>query len=131
MIGYLLLFEVLELHEAIISSSGGSRGIRDINALEAAINQPRITFDRTDLYPGIISKAAVLCFSIVMNHPFVDGNKRTGHAAMETFLILNGHEIEATIDEQEQFILDLATGNITRKAFITWLKNHTIHITNG
>jgi len=65
-----------------------------------------------------------------MNHPFIDGNKRIGHAAMETFLILNGYEIEATVDEQEQLILDLATGNITRKSFIKWLKHHIIYITD-
>jgi death-on-curing protein len=88
---YLSFLEVLELHEMIISSSGGSYGIRDIKALESAINQPRITFDQTELYPDIISKASALCFSLVMNHPFSDGNKRVGHAAMETFLILNGY----------------------------------------
>ena len=128
---YLSLLEVLELHEAIISTSGGSRGIRDIGALESAINQPRITFDKTDLYPDIISKAAALCFSLVMNHPFVDGNKRIGHAAMETFLILNGYEIRATVDEQEQIILDLAAGNLTRVMFTNWLKSNVIHITSG
>ncbi|MBW2333667.1 MAG: type II toxin-antitoxin system death-on-curing family toxin [Deltaproteobacteria bacterium] len=121
---YLSLLEVLELHETIISSSGGSYGIRDIKALESAINQPRITFDQTDLYPDIISKASALCFSLVMNHPFVDGNKRVGHAAMETFLILNGYEIEAPVDEQAQIFLDLAAGNLTREAFTNWLKGH-------
>ena len=66
-----------------------------------------------------------------MNHPFIDGNKRIGHAAMETFLILNGYEIEASVDEQEQLILDLAIGNVTREAFIKWLKYHAIHVING
>jgi len=131
MMRYLSLFEVLELHEAIISISGGSRGIRDINALESAINQPRITFDQTDLYPDIISKAGALCFSLVMNHPFVDGNKRIGHAAMETYLMLNGYQIEATVDEQEKIILDLSAGNLIRKTFTNWLKNHVVHITTG
>ena len=124
---YLSLLEVLELHEMIISSSGGSYGIRDIKALESAINQPRITFDQTDLYPDSISKASALCFSLVMNHPFNDGNKRVGHAAMETFLILNGYEIEAPVDEQVQIFLDLAAGNLTREAFTNWLKGHVIH----
>ena len=64
---YLSLLEVLELHEMIISSSGGSYGIRDIKALESAINQPRITFDQTDLYPDIISKASALCIFLGMN----------------------------------------------------------------
>ena len=87
---YLSISEVFELHDRIISSSGGSGGIRDIRALESAISQLRQTFDQKDLYPSIVTKAAALCFFLVMNHPFVDGNKRVGHAAMETFLILNG-----------------------------------------
>ncbi len=127
---YLSLREILELHDTLIVLSGGSYGIRNIGALKSAINQPRLTFDQTDLYPDLISKAAALCFSLVMNHPFIDGNKRIGHAAMETFLILNGYEIEATISEQEQLILDLATGNITRESFIKWLKYHVIRITH-
>ena len=127
---YLSFLEILELHEAIISFSGGLRGIRDIRALESAINQPRITFDQSDLYPDLIAKAAALCFFLVMNHPFVDGNKRIGHAAMETFLILNGYEIEAIVDDQEQILLDLAAGNLTLKEFTSWLKDNAVRITN-
>ena len=65
-----------------------------------------------------------------MNHPFVDGNKRVGHVAMETFLILNGFEIESSVDDQEQVILNLAAGNLTREAFSKWLNDHVIHITS-
>ena len=100
-------------------------------ALKSAVNQPRLTFNQADLYPNIVAKAAALCFFLVMNHPFVDGNKRVGHAAMETFLILNGCEIEATVAEQEQIILDLAAGKLTREAFTNWLKDHVIHITTA
>ena len=128
---YLSLIEILELHEAIISSSGGARGIRDLKALESAINQPRVTFNEIDLYPDIISKAAALCFFIVMSHPFIDGNKRVGHAAMETFLVLNGYEIKATIDEQEKIIMDLAAGSIKLEEFTNWVRSHAIHMTNG
>jgi death on curing protein len=127
---YLSLREILELHDKIIEVSGGARGIRDIRVLESAVNQPRITFNQTDLYPDIITKAAALCFYLIMNHPFVDGNKRVGHAAMETFLILNGSEIEATIDDQEKIILDIAAGKLDREGFTSWLNNHIIHITN-
>ena len=67
-------------------------------------------FDGKDLYSSLTEKAAVLCFSIVQGHPFVDGNKRTGHAAMATFLLLNGAEIDASIDQQEQIILKLKLG---------------------
>ena len=128
---YLSLYEILELHDMIIEITGGAKGIRDIRALESAISQPRITFNKTDLYPDILTKAAALCFFLVMNHPFIDGNKRIGHAAMETFLILNGLEIEASIDEQEKIILDLAAGKMDREEFTIWLNKHTIHITSS
>ena len=121
---YLSLVEILELHEAIIASTGGARGIRDVGALESALHQPRLTFDQVDLYPDLVSKAAALCFSLVMNHPFIDGNKRVGHAAMETFLILNGFEIDADVDEQERLIVALAAGNITRQELTVWLNDH-------
>ena len=71
-----------------------------------------MTFDGKDLYPGIIEKATALCFSLIMGHAFIDGNKRTGHAAMETFLILNGYELDATIDEQESIVLGVVAGGI-------------------
>ena len=87
------------MHREIISAYGGSVGIRDIGAFESSINQPRVTFDQKDLYPEIVSKAGALCFFLVKNHPFLDGNKRVAHAAMEIFLILNGHEIIAEVDE--------------------------------
>ena len=77
-----------------------------------------------DLYPLLTDKAAVLCFSIVKGHPFVDGNKRTGHATMSTFLLLNGTEIDATIDEQEQIMLALASGQMNRHQFADWLSKH-------
>ena len=82
---YLSLGEVLELHRLIIQQSGGAVGVRNLAALESAIAQPRMTFDGHDLYPSLEAKAAAICFFIVQNHPFLDGNKRCGHAAMETF----------------------------------------------
>jgi death-on-curing protein len=89
---YLTLEEVLDLHALVLQQSGGMPGIRDPNALDSAIAQPAMAFGGHDLYPNIADKAAALAFSLVMNHPFFDGNKRIGHAAMETFLVLNGHE---------------------------------------
>ena len=121
---YSSLVEVLNLHSQIIEQSGGSVVVRDLAALESAIAQPRMTFGGEDLYPTIVDKAAALGFSIVMNHPFIDGNKRTGHAAMETFLVLNGIEINASVDEQEQVILALASGELGREAFVQWIEEH-------
>jgi death on curing protein len=122
---YLKLLEVLELHRQIIEQSGGAVGIRDLGLLESALAQPIMTFGGEELYPTVIEKTIALGFSIIMNHPFLDGNKRTGHAAMEVFLILNGMEISASVDEQEQIILAVASGKIGREAFVEWLKMHT------
>lgn len=122
---HLLLFEqVVELHSRILEQSGGAEGVRDPSALESSIAQPAQTFGGDDLYTSIAAKAAALCFFLVRNHPFVDGNKRTAHAAMEVTLVLNGLEIAASTDEQEQIMLALATGALSREEFTTWLEQH-------
>jgi death-on-curing protein len=72
----------------------------------------------------LLEKAAALCFALVQDHPFVDGNKRVGHAAMETLLVLNGAEIDATTTQQEQLMLDLAVGRIGRSQLTDWLGRH-------
>ena len=121
---FLTLTEILELHRRIIEQSGGSPGIRDLRMLESALAQPRMTFGGEDLYPTIIEKTSALGFSLINNHPFVDGNKRIGHAAMEIFLVLNGYEINATVDEQEQVILRVASSEFNRDNFAGWLGSH-------
>lgn len=123
---YLSLGEVLELYEKVIKQSGGAMGIRDVGGVESAVAQPRATFAGKDLYSDVIEKAATLGFSIIMNHPFVDGNKRIGHAAMEVFLLLNGYEINASVDDQEKIILGLASGEVERNEFIKWLRRCVI-----
>ena len=125
MIRYLSLIEILELHRRILAQSGGSLGIRDMGLLESAIAQPRMMFAGEELYPSLPEKAAALGFSIIMNHPFVDGNKRTGHVATEIFLVLNGLEINASVDEQERLVLAIASGELGRQAFAEWLQRHS------
>lgn len=119
---YLALSEVVELHRRLLEATGGAAGIRDLGALESALAQSKVTLAGSDLYPTLAEKAAALCFSLVGNHPFVDGNKRVGHAAMETFLVLNGAEIDAGPDEQERIMLDLAAGRIDRRQLADWLR---------
>lgn len=128
MIQYLTLGQVLFLHLGLIEQSGGTSGIRDQKALDSALAQPKMTFDAKDLYPSLAEKAAALCYSLINNHPFVDGNKRIGHAAMEVFLVMNGYEIEATIDIQEEIILKLASSKMKRSDFLDWLKANIIEI---
>ena len=87
-------------------------------ALESALAQPQMTFGGEDLYPTLVDKAAALGYALIKNHPFLDGNKRTGHAAMDVFLVLNDYEIRATVDEQEYVILQVAASGIDREEFI-------------
>lgn len=123
---YLTVGEVLELYNRVMDQSGGGVGIRDLGGLESAVAQPRMTFSGKELYPTIVGKASALGFSLIQNHPFIDGNKRIGHAALETFLMLNGHEISASVDEQVDVILGVASGKVDRETFTNWLKDHVV-----
>ncbi|GJQ51851.1 MAG: death-on-curing protein [Anaerolineaceae bacterium] len=121
---YLTVSEVIELYRQVMDASGGTVGILSMETLESAVAQPRASFDATDLYATIIEKASSLCYSLVMNHPFVDGNKRVGHYAMETFLVINGYELDSSVDAQETIILQLASGKIDRDTFTDWIREH-------
>jgi death-on-curing protein len=121
---YLVLAEVVELHRRLLQVTGGVTGLRDLSSLESAVAQPQATFSGADLYPTLVEKASALCFALIQGHPFVDGNKRVGHAAMETFLVLNGAEIESSVEDQERLILDLAAGRLGRSQLTDWLRQH-------
>ena len=126
---YLKLDEVLELHEKIIERLGGATGIRDIGALQSALAQPQMTFGGQELYPKTFDKAAALGFSLIQNHAFVDGNKRVGHASMEVFLILNGYQFDASIDEQEEVVLQVASSQLSQDEFAQWVAHHMVEKT--
>ena len=121
---YLSLNEVLELYSRIMDQTDGDAGILGLEKLESAIAQPRMTFDGEELYSTIFEKASALAFSLIQNHPFIDGNKRIGHAAMDVFLIMNGFEIKASVDEQEAVILKVASGVLKRNEFTKWIEKH-------
>lgn len=123
---YLTLGQILFLYQRLIQQSGGAPGLRDIAGLESAVAQPRMTFDEKDLYPSLAEKAAALGYSLIKNHPFIDGNKRICHAAMEVFFVLNGDEIDASVADQEKSILQLSTGNMERAELVHWLKDHMV-----
>ncbi|MCP9832193.1 type II toxin-antitoxin system death-on-curing family toxin [Synechococcus sp. HJ21-Hayes] len=124
MMRWLTLAEVLSLHRRLIDQSGGLPGLRDLGLLEASLAQPRQSFAGVDLYPSLTDQAAALGFSLIQNHPFVDGNKRIGHAAMEITLLLNGFELRADVDESEAVILAVASGQMDRSAFTRWVQDH-------
>lgn len=85
-----------------------------------------MTFGGEDLYPDLPTKAAALAFSLIKNHPFVDGNKRVGHAALETLLVLNGFELEAGVDEAERVVLQVAAGKLNRDDVVVWVRQHIV-----
>ena len=123
---YLTVEEVVRLHEMVIVRSGGLRGVKNLGLVESAVALPKQTFGGIDLYPTVVEKAAALGYSLTCNHGFEDGNKRTGHAAMEAFLVMNRHELQCGVDEQERAFLDLAAGAFTREQFAEWVRAHIV-----
>jgi len=125
---YLTLSEVLELHRRVLDLTGGHPGLRDLGALESAVAQPKMTFGSSGLYPTLAEKAMALGFSLITNHPFVDGNKRVGHAAMEAFLMLNGSQLSATVEDSERLILGVAAGAVSRSQLVDWVRLHSTEL---
>ena len=123
---FLSVAEILQLHSRALDQTGGSAGIRDRSALLSAVAQPLQTFGGADLYPTLTDKAAALGYFLCRNHAFVDGNKRVAHAALEVMLVLNGFELSAGVDEQEQIMLNVAEGTVSREQFTAWVRNVTI-----
>ena len=118
---YLSLAEVLDLHRRVLGVAGGAAGLRDLGLLESAVAQPLATYGGAELYAGVVEKAVALGYSLIANHPFVDGNKRVGHAALETFLVLNGSELDASVEEAERVILAVASGAMKREELLAWI----------
>lgn len=117
--------DVVAIHDDEVDESGGSHGLRDAELLESAVLRPRQTFSSVELYPDLPSKAAALFESLVCNHPFVDGNKRTAVAIVETFLDVNGAEFGPSDDEFERFTLGVAGGDYRIEEIAAWFRAHT------
>jgi death-on-curing protein len=123
---YLNVTQVLRIHARSIEQFGGDPTIRDLGMLESAVAQPRAGFGGKDLYPELADKAAALAFSLVMNHPFADGNKRTGYGAMMRFLSRNGHTIAGGEAEHPSQYLRLAAGELNREGFQAWVRDRIV-----
>lgn len=112
--------EAIRYHNILIAKFGGGAGIRDLASLEAALAHPFATFDQQELYPSGIEKASAILESLIINHPFVDGNKRIAYLLMQVILIDYDLVIEVTEDEQFAFVISASTGEIRFDEIKTW-----------
>lgn len=116
--------QIIKLYEELVSETGGTSGIRDEGLLESAINAPLQSYDNIELFPSIQQKGARLGYGIIMNHPFVDGNKRTGAHAMLVFLAINGIELCFDDDELVNTVLNVAAGKTKFEELLKWVIEH-------
>lgn len=121
---YLSAAQILFVHHRLIETTGGSHGLRDMGGLQAAVARPMATFDGQELYLDLFAKAAALLESLISNHPFVDGNKRTAIAAAGLMLRRNGRPLAATQEELFDFTMQMATGAAGLKDARDWLARH-------
>lgn len=121
---YLTRDQIIAIHEDLINEFGGIHGLRDEGMLDSALQTPFQSFGGQELYPGIIEKAARLCYGLVLNHPFLDGNKRIGTMAMLIFLDQNHLNLNCSEDDLTEIILHLANGSIDNQQLTFWLIQH-------
>jgi death-on-curing protein len=119
---------VISIHKLLIKEFGGSDGLRDLSVLESAVNRPFQTFDQIDLYPNTADKAAAIIESIVKNHPFIDGNKRTGYVVMRLMLMEDDLDIQATEDEKYDFVIQIADGRLDFEQIKQWIEEKLVKI---
>ena len=122
---YLSVDEVLAIHEEMINMFGGSHGIRDFGLLYSAIYRPQATFAEEDLYPTIFEKAAALIHSLLLNHPFVDGNKRTAYTSCARYLFINNYVLKNSVSNIILFLKNVENKKISLEKITVWLKRHS------
>jgi death-on-curing protein len=114
--------QVLLIHDEMIEAYGGSHGVRDESLLESAIFQPYASYGGVDLHPTIFDKAATMLRSLIKNHPFVDGNKRTAIVSAQVLLEENGHVFKASIKDTYRFLLSVVNENLSVEKIAAWLE---------
>ena len=117
--------QAIGIHDILIEKFGGSHGLQDRGALEAALNRPLATFDQKELYPSPIDKAAAILESVLINHPFIDGNKRTGYVLMRLTLMAGGLDIHASQEEKYEFVIQVSEGKVDIDSIKDWISRHS------
>jgi death-on-curing protein len=127
-IHYLTPEQLLFLHSRLVEETGGEHGLRDTGMLLSALGRPQSTFDDHDLYPHLFQKTAALLDSLIRNHPFVDGNKRTAIAAAAIFLKLNGYQLRVADAEMVRFTLACAQSPVGLDEIRDWLQKYSFRL---
>lgn len=127
-IRYLTPEQLLFLHSRLVEETGGEHGLRDTGMLLSALGRPQSTFDDHDLYPDLFQKTAALLDSLIRNHPFVDGNKRTAIAAAAIFLKLNGYQLRVADAEMVRFTLACAKSLVGLDEIRDWLQKYSFRL---
>lgn len=122
---YLTIQQVLAIHDLAVKKYGGSHGIRDMGLVDSAVARPKSTFGGADLYPGIFEKAGALLQSLLKNHPFVDGNKRTALTSAAIFLKMNVYYLENAHKQEVEFALKVDNEHLEVEQIASWLKKHS------
>jgi death on curing protein len=125
MMQYLLPEQVLFLHSRLIAETGGAHGVRDLGMLLSALGRPQATFEDQELYPDLFTKTAALMDSLVRNHPFVDGNKRTAVTAAGIFLWINHYQLVVENEEMVRFTLACAQAQLSMAEMTDWFRDHS------
>ena len=123
-VAFLSRDEVLEIHRALLERFGGPAGVRDLGLLESALYRPR-----TGYYDNLAEMAAALFESLIMNHPFIDGNKRVAFFATDIFLRLNGYKLAVNANKAHRFLIGLLDSNCcTFDQLLPWISKHAAEI---
>jgi death-on-curing protein len=125
---YLTAEQVLFIHARLIAETGGAHGVRDLGLLQSAVMRPQAAFDGQDLYADLFTKAAALLDSLVGNHAFVDGNKRTAITAAGLYLRLNGYQLTADNQALVDFTIQCAQRSISLEQMAAWLESHAFKL---
>lgn len=124
-IRYLSIDEVLVIHEEMVLLFGGAMEVHDFALLHSAVERPKATFGGEDLYKTLFEKAAALIHSLILNHPFTDGNKRTSITSCARFLYINGYRLNLPFKESHRVVIDIDAKRVDFDGIVMWLKKHS------